>query len=248
MAATDPELSVAVPIYNEEANVRPLIEELAGVLRGTGRPFEILGVDDGSRDGSAAALEALRAEFPELRVLRHRRNAGQSAAFASAFHAARGAVIVTMDGDRQHDPRDIPRLLATLAPGVACVTGVRANRRDDGMKRLSSRLANGFRNAVTGAPVTDAGCTLRALRRECVRELPVFNGLHRWIPTILHYQGWKVVELPINHRARPAGTSNYGVGNRLWRGLRDCFAMRWYRARALPGDRLQREEEADGGA
>lgn len=244
MAVPDPQLSVAVPIYNEEANVRPLIEELAGVLRGLGRPFEIIAVDDASQDGSAAALVALRTEFPELRVLRHRRNAGQSAAFAAAFHAARGAVVVTMDGDRQHDPQDIPRLLEALAPGVACVTGIRANRRDDAVKRLSSRLANGFRNAVTGAPVTDAGCTLRALRRECLRELPAFNGLHRWIPTILQYQGWKVVELPINHRPRPAGVSKYGVGNRLWRGLRDCFAMRWYRARALPGDRLRPEEGA----
>lgn len=248
MATPAPELSVAVPICNEAANVRPLLEELAGVLRGLGRPFEILAVDDGSRDGSGAALRALRAELPELRVLHHRHNAGQSAAYVSAFHAARGAVVVTMDGDRQHDPRDIPRLLEALAPDVACVAGVRANRRDDAVKRLSSKLANGFRNAVTGAPVTDAGCTLRALRRECVRELPAFNGLHRWIPTILQYQGWKVVELPINHRARPAGVSKYGVGNRLWRGLRDCLAMRWYRARALPGDRLAAEEGGhDGG-
>jgi glycosyltransferase involved in cell wall biosynthesis len=246
MPSESPYLSVAVPIYNEAENVRALVEELLGVLRGLGKPFEILAVDDASRDASAAELGRLAAVHAELRVLRHRVNAGQSAAYATAFHAARGAVVVTMDGDRQHDPRDIPRLLEALAPGVACVTGIRATRRDDGVKRLSSRLANGFRNAVTGAPVTDAGCTLRALRRECLGELPAFNGLHRWIPTLLQYQGWRVVELAIHHRPRTAGVSKYGIGNRLWRGLRDCFAMRWYRARALPGDRLLSEGAAHG--
>jgi dolichol-phosphate mannosyltransferase len=238
MASPLPSLSVVIPVFNEEDNLRPLLEELASVLRPLGRPFEVLCVDDASTDRSFQVLSGLRASCPELRILRHRVNSGESAAQASGFACARGEIIVTMDADLQNDPHDIPAMLEALRPDVAAVAGVRRQRLDDTTRRLSSRIANGFRNRVTGDRIADAGCTFRVLRRSAVAELPVFNGLHRFIPTLLRRQGYQVVELLVNHRPRTRGQSKYGVGNRLWRGLRDCFGIRWFSARAVRGDRL----------
>ena len=237
-----PSLSVVIPVFNEEDNLRPLLEELAAVLRPLGRGFEILCVDDASTDRSVPVLNELKAVHPELRVLRHRVNSGESAAQASGFAQARGDIVITMDADLQNDPHDIPMLLEALTPDVAAVAGVRRRRLDDSTRRLSSRIANGFRNVVTGDRIADAGCTFRALRRSALRELPVFNGLHRFLPTLLRLQGYKALEVLVNHRPRVHGKSKYGVGNRLWRGLRDCFAMRWFAARAVRGDRLMPEE------
>ncbi len=242
MPTDDPVYSVILPIFNEEKNVGPLLDEISAALTPLGRSFEVLAVDDCSRDGSLAVLRALQADHPQLRVIRHRTNCGQSAAFASGLRLARGEIFITLDSDRQNDPADLPRLLAALQEGVAAVVGVRRRREDPPLRRVSSRLANAYRDLLTGVRVRDAGCFLRVLRRETVRELPVFNGLHRFVVTILHYQGYRVVEVEVNHRPRTAGRSNYGIGNRLWRGIRDCFAMRWYRSRALPGDRVLPEE------
>lgn len=238
MSAAVPELSIVLPVFNEDGNLAALLAEFAEVLRPTGRPYEVICVDDASTDQSVAVLRELQAKHPELRLLRHRVNAGQSAAFVTGFAHAHGQVVITMDADCQNDPHDIPALLAALTPGIACVTGVRRQRQDNAVRRLSSRIANAYRNWITGDRVTDAGCTFRALRREALRELPVFNGLHRFIPTILRRQGYRVAELPVNHRPRTRGVTKYGMGNRLWRGIRDCFAMRWYAARAIPADRL----------
>ena len=237
-----PQVSVILPVFNEEENLEPLLNEITTTLRMLGGPFEILAVDDASTDGSLARLHALQRVHPELRLLRHRFNSGQSAAFAAGFAHARGAVVVTLDADGQNDPHDIPALLGALNPGIACVTGIRRKREDSGLRRFSSRLANAYRNWITGDRVTDAGCTFRAVRREALREVPVFNGLHRFLPTILRRQGFTVLELPVNHRPRTRGVSKYGVRNRLWRGIRDCFAMRWYAARAIRADRLHPEE------
>lgn len=244
MTASPPDVSVVLPVFNEAESLPPLLEEITAALRGSGRSFEIIAVDDASTDGSVAVLRELRGRHPELRVLRHRHNCGQSAAFAAGFAHARGEVVVTLDADGQNDPADIPALLAALRPGVDCVTGVRARRQDSFVKRVSSRLANAYRNWITGDRVTDAGCTFRAVRRAALREVPVFNGLHRFLPTILRRQGFTVAELRVNHRPRTRGVSKYGVGNRLWRGLRDCFAMRWYAARAIPADRLLPEADS----
>lgn len=244
MTSAAPQVSVVLPVFNEAENLPPLLDEIAGTLRGLGKTFEILAVDDASTDGSVAVLEALRRRHPELRVLRHRRNCGQSAAFASGFAHARGEVVVTLDADGQNDPHDLPALLAALQPGVDCVTGIRTRRQDTWVKRLSSRIANAYRNWMTGDRVTDAGCTFRVIRRAALREVPVFNGMHRFLPTLLRWQGFTVVEVPVNHRPRTRGVSKYGVGNRLWRGLRDCLAMRWYAARALPADRLWPETDS----
>lgn len=246
MHPESPIYSVILPVYNERDNVGPLVAEIRAALQPLGQPWEVLAVDDCSRDDSLAVLKALQAEHPELRVLRHRRNCGQSAAFASGLRQARGEVVITLDSDRQNDPADLPRMIALLKPGVAAVLGVRKRREDTPVRRWSSRLANGYRDWLTGVKVRDAGCFLRVMRREAIRELPVFNGLHRFVGTLLAYQGYSFVELEVNHRARTAGRSNYGIGNRLWRGIRDCFAMRWYRARVVPGDRLHPEERAGG--
>jgi glycosyltransferase involved in cell wall biosynthesis len=146
---------------------------------------------------------------------------------------AKGEIVITMDADLQNDPADIPTLLEALTPEVDCVCGIRRTREDDFVKRISSRIANGFRNWITGDNIQDAGCTYRALRRNILGEMVVFNGMHRFIPTILRAQGCRVVEIKVNHRPRTKGVSKYGVGNRLWRGILDCLAIRWYRRRAL---------------
>ena len=240
-ASRSPELSVVIPVFNEEDNLDPLLRELEGVLQTVGRAYEVICVDDCSTDTSLAVLRRLRAERPWLRIVRHRVNSGESAAEATGFHYARGEVVVTIDADQQNDPADIPRLLQALGEDVVAVCGVRRIREDDGVRRISSLIANGFRNMVTGDRIKDAGCTFRALRREVLREVPAFNGMHRFLPTILRYQGFRVMELAVNHRPRTRGQSKYGIRNRLWRGLRDCVAMRWYRSRCLPGGRVEGE-------
>ncbi len=237
-----PDFSVILPIYNEQENVGPLIGEIRDAMRGLGRPWEVLAVDDGSRDDSLAVLRRLQGEHPELRVIRHRHNCGQSAAFATGLAHARGGVILTLDSDRQNDPADLPRMIDALKGDVAAVVGVRRRREDSSIRRLSSRVANTYRDWITGVKVQDAGCFLRVMRRDALRELPVFNGLHRFLVTLLRYQGYRVLEMEVNHRARVAGVSKYGIGNRAWRGIRDCFAMRWYRSRVVAGNRSWPEE------
>jgi len=231
--------SVVVPVYNERENIRPLIEEITAAMDVSGRPYEIVYVDDFSRDGSLEELHRLQQEFKTLRVIAHSRNCGQSAAVASGFAAARGMVIATLDADRQNDPADIPALLAQLTDGTDMVCGVRTKRRDSLIRRISSRVANAFRNAVTGDRVSDTGCGLRVVRRAALAEIPVFNGMHRFLPTLMRFQGFTVREVPVNHRPRTAGVSKYGFGNRAWRGLVDCFAMRWYKSRRIPARRTR---------
>ncbi|HDS16892.1 MAG TPA: glycosyltransferase [Proteobacteria bacterium] len=235
-----PELSVVIPIFDEEENIFPLLEELTTALDKLGRAFEIICVDDASRDHSREKLADFGTREPRLKIVFHRRNCGESAATASGFHRARGRYIITMDGDLQNDPADIPNLLARIEKqGVAAVCGVRRRREDDWVKRLSSRAANTFRNLVTGDRIRDAGCTFRILRRDALREIPIFNGMHRFLPTLLRLQGYEVEELLVNHRLRRLGVSKYGIGNRLFRGLVDCLAMRWWQSRCVPGQRCR---------
>lgn len=235
----DPQYSVVVPVYNEKDNIRPLIGEISAVMDGLGRPYEIVYVDDFSSDGSLQELQSLQPEFKALRIVAHSRNCGQSAAVASGFAAARGSIIITLDADRQNDPADIPSLLAQLTDGADMVCGVRRKRRDSRIRRISSRVANAFRNTVTGDRVSDTGCALRAMRREALSEIPVFNGMHRFLPTLMRLQGFIVKEVPVNHRPRTQGLSKYGVWNRAWRGVVDCFAIRWYKSRCLPARRVR---------
>ena len=231
--------SVVIPSYNEEENVIPLAEEVISTLRDLPGGYELILVDDASTDKTASVIRQLEAQYPTVRGVFHRVNAGQSAAVASGFQAARGEWVGTLDGDGQNDPADLPGMLALAEQqGVDCVTGVRAKRQDTWLRKFSSRVANGYRNWITGDKVSDSGCGVRVARRSALREVPVFNGLHRFLPTLLRGQGFTVIETPVNHRERMRGVSKYGVHNRLWRGIRDCFGVRWYLARAVRSNRL----------
>lgn len=237
-----PELSVVVPVFNEEDNVGILLREIDAAIKPLGKSYEVIYVDDCSTDRSLDVLRKLKQENPQVRILRHGINSGESAASLTGMAHAYGKVIITMDADLQNDPADVPELLSRLTEDVAAVCGVRRKREDDFVKRISSRIANRFRNAVTGDQIADAGCTYRAIRRSALRDIPVFNGLHRFLPTILRMQGFKVTEMLVNHRPRTAGVSKYGVGNRAWRGVVDCFAMRWLRKRSVSALRYDGEE------
>ena len=229
-----PILSVVIPVYDEEVNVGPVAEAVAQVLGAWDRPFELIFVDDGSTDSTFERLRELTTRHAELRVLQLDRHAGQTAAFEAGFRAARAPVVATMDGDGQNDPRDLPRLLERLERGdVDMVNGVRVKRHDSWLRRISGRIANAVRNAMTHESVTDVGCSLRVFRRECVEQLSLFDGLHRFFPTLVRIRGFRIAEMPVNHFPRRGGRSKYGVHNRLWRGLRDLFAVRWMQRRVL---------------
>jgi dolichol-phosphate mannosyltransferase len=227
-----PEISLVIPVYNEEENLPVLAAEIRTALEPTGLAYEVIYVDDGSTDASPRVLADLAREDPRTRIVRQRRNSGQSAAFDAGFRHARGQIVVTLDADLQNDPADIPRLLERLE-GYDVVNGVRAKRQDDWVRRISSKLANGVRNRVTRESVTDVGCTLRAMRIEYLRHIPLFNGMHRFLPTLLRMEGARVTEVPVNHRPRLHGQPKYGIHNRLWRGLVDLFGVRWLQTRRV---------------
>ena len=249
----DPELSVVVPLFNEQDNLPILTAEIEDALAPLGLRHELIFVDDGSTDGSLAALEELARSRPTLRILRHRKNAGQSAALAAGFRAARGAIVVTLDADLQNDPADIPRLLAKLDEGYDAVSGVRRNRRDTWTRRVSSKIANGVRNWATDESVTDVGCSLKAYRREFLDHLPMFTGMHRFLPTLVRWNGARLAEIDVHHRPRLHGVAKYGIGNRLFRALADLMAVRWMRKRWIsagnasepPGERAAPSPPAD---
>lgn len=223
-------LSVVIPVYNEEANVASLAQEVTAALDGAGLAWEAVWVDDGSRDGTRAALRALPAPH---RWIALDRNQGQSAALLAGLRQARGEWLGTLDGDAQNDPADLPRQLAQAqAQGVDMVNGIRAKRNDSLIRRISSRIGNGVRNWLTGERVTDVGCSTRVLRATIVPELPFFHGMHRFLPTLVRLRGFTIAEIPVNHRPRAAGISKYGVLNRLFKGLRDIFGVRWLASRA----------------
>ena len=231
------DISVVIPVYNEAENLGPLRQELNEGWTHTGKSFEVICVNDASTDGSLTTLKELRGRYPWMRIINHSVNSGESAACASGVEYSRGEIIIIMDADQQMDPADIPAFLEALKPGIDAVCGVRKKRQDSRVRRMCTKIANSYRNWITADCTTDAGCTYRAIRREALREIIVFNGMHRFLSTMLRYQGYNVVEIPINHRPRTRGVSKYGINNRLWRGIRDCFAMRWYRCRVIKGNR-----------
>ena len=222
-----PTVSVVVPVYNEEENVPILQVELASALEGL--DYEIIFVDDGSTDGTVARITC----GPRIRILPFRKNAGQSAAMYEGLHAARGATAVLIDGDLQNDPTDIPKLLAEIWAGADLVCGYRAQRKDTTVKRLTSRIANFVRSRFAKDGVRDTGCTLKAMRRECVEALVPFKGMHRFIPALIKGAGYKLIEVPVNHRPRKFGVSKYGLGNRAVRATVDMFGVRWLLSRQL---------------
>ncbi len=222
-----PDLSVVIPIYNESPNVRQLHAELTATLEAWGRPYEIIAVDDGSRDDSYQLLTELHAADPRLRVIRFRRNFGQTAAFAAGFAHARGAIIVTSDGDLQNDPRDIPALVAELERGADIVCGWRRDRKDTWLtRRVPSMLANRLISAATGVSLHDYGCSLKAFRAEVVKPLRLYGEMHRFIPAIASEIGVRIAEQEVNHRARIHGTSKYGL-SRTVRVVLDLLTVKY---------------------
>jgi len=242
-SSTAPDLSLVVPVYNEAENLPVLHGEIQRGLEPLGLAWEVLYVDDGSRDASPETLRRIAAGDRRVRLLRLGRNSGQSAAFAAGFSAARGAVVVTLDADLQNDPADIPRLLAEL-DGADVVCGVRARRQDDWVRRASSRIANAVRNRMTRESITDVGCSLRAMRREFLIGLPMFTGMHRFLPTLLRLQGARVKEVAVSHRPRLHGTAKYNIRNRLFRALADLFAVRWMQRRWIDRRLVEESEES----
>ena len=237
MTAT-PELSVVFPVYNEEENIPHLLREIRAALQtfesGGKGTYEIVAVDDGSTDRSLAVLRESRAEHPMLRVLALEKNSGQTAALDAAWHAARGTYVVSLDADLQNDPADIPAMMQRLRDsGADMVIGVRVNRADTWGRRMQSKIGNGVRNWITGDRITDTGCSLKLVKREAIDRVRLFTGMHRFLPTLVRYAGYKVVEMPVNHRPRQFGQSKYGAMNRAFRGLADCFAVRWMGNRML---------------
>jgi len=230
--AEEPELSVILPVYNERENLPHLLEELETAIGATGLRYEIILVDDGSTDGSAEWIREQSKASRALLGILFERNAGQSAAITAGLKFARGAIVATLDADGQNDPADIPKLLAHLE-GADVVSGIRAERQDDWSRRVSSRIANAVRRRVLGDTLTDIGCSLKLYRRAVLEGLPAFVGVHRFLPALCQFRGARVVEVPVRHRPRAHGQSKYGVGNRLWRGLRDLFGVLWLRARLL---------------
>ena len=228
------DLSVVIPVYNEEENLRPLWEELRGVLQGLGLAFEVIFVDDGSGDRSAEIIRGFRDGDPRVRMVRLKANAGETAATDAGFKAARGKWVVVMDADLQNDPRDIPAMLAHLDRWDA-VTGWRVKRGegDDWLRRLSSRVANRVRNRLSDETIQDSGCTFRAFRRECLRGLVLYRCFHRFVPTLLKMRGYRVIEVPVNHRPRRFGRSKYGVMNRAFVAFADLLVVRWMKSRLL---------------
>lgn len=228
------DLSIVVPVFNEEENLPLLWPELRGVLDPTGLPYEVIFVDDGSRDRSAEIIRQFSHADPRVRLVQLKANAGETAATDAGFKAVRGRHVVVMDADLQNDPHDIPALLAHLDQWDA-VTGWRVNRAagDSWVRRLSSRIANRIRNALSEETIRDSGCTFRAFRRECLRDLVLFRGFHRFIPTLLKMKGFRVLEVPVNHRPRRFGVSKYGIGNRALRAFVDLLVVRWMKDRQL---------------
>jgi len=223
-----PAISVVIPVKDERDSIPALAQELAVALRAC--HWEALWVDDGSVDGSGDLLAALGRPH---RVLRMRRPSGQSAALLAGFRVARGRWIGTIDGDGQNDPADLPRLLyAGERDGVDMVTGYRVVRRDTCARRLASRVGNFVRDRITGDAIRDVGCATRVFRRGLVPDLPNFRGMHRFLPTLARMRGATIAEMPVAHRPRAGGRSKYGINDRLWCGLRDCFGVRWLRQRS----------------
>jgi len=226
------EISAVLPVFNEIESLPGLLDELGSVLRTTGRSYEMILVDDGSVDGSGAWIEDRARKDPCVRGILLERNVGQSGALAAGLRHARGTVIVTLDADGQNDPSSIPALLAALEHADV-VSGVRTPRADPWLRRASSRVANAVRRAALGDTISDVGCSLKAYRREALEGIPLFVGAHRFLPALCEFRGARVVEVPVRHRPRLYGVSKYGVGNRLFRGIRDLFGVRWLKSRML---------------
>ena len=244
--SSPPEISIVVPIYNEEESLVPLTSAITETLATLGVSYELLFVDDGSRDQTAQVLRELAAKHHEVRIIRFRHNAGQSAALDAGFKEARGPRVVTLDADLQNDPRDIPRVLAMLND-YEVVCGIRQGRQDTWLRRISSAFANHLRRRVLHDDIVDVGCSLRAYRRDCLGSIKLYHGMHRFLPVLLQIEGFRVGQLPVRHHPRQYGQSKYNVRNRAWRALMDLLAVRWMQSRRLKYEIIEPEMPETGG-
>jgi len=241
----NPELSVVVPVFNERDNVAPLVREIVVALRGR-IPFEIVYVDDCSKDDSFAVLQGLMATTPELRVLKHTAQSGQSTAIRNGVKAARGAWIATLDGDGQNDPADIPKLLDARDQAdrsLKLFAGWRVNRRDSGSKRWASKIANAIRSRLLHDETPDTGCGIKLFDRAVFLELPYFDHMHRYLPALVKRAGWRTVSVPVNHRERSTGVSKYNNLHRAWVGLADLRGVGWLIKRSKTTSALEVERK-----
>ena len=231
--STPHHLSVVAPVFNEQDTIIPLFNELRAYLTPLGLDWEVVFVDDGSTDASLDRIRRLAADHPQVSYLAFAANQGQSAAFAAGFQAARGEVIITIDADLQNDPADIPAMLRCFDAGCDMVIGWRADRRDSRAKRLASCVANAVRNALTGERVRDIGCSLKLMRAAMVRRIPMFSGMHRFLPTLMRLEGATVVEMKVRHRPRLHGASKYSAFGRIRTTAFDLLAVMWMQRRYI---------------
>jgi glycosyltransferase involved in cell wall biosynthesis len=224
--------SVVVPLNNEEENIEELIAEIAPVMHALGKPWELICVNDGSTDNTFSRLQSLTLQYPELRILNFDKNYGQSSAFDAGFKAVRGEFVITLDGDRQNDPRDIPKLIDALNE-ADLVCGRRMKRRDTLVKRITSFLANSVRKRLCKDGVQDTGCSLKAYRTICLKEIKMFHGMHRFLPALFVIEGFRVKEVDVNHRERSKGQTKYNFFNRSFNTVADMLAVRWMYKRRL---------------
>lgn len=225
-------MSLVIPAYNEQENVDALLSRVSAALAQTGRPFEVVIVDDGSSDDTPRLLREAMARLPWLRVLRLQKNSGQSAAFDAGFKAARGDVIATIDADLQNDPEEIPRLLPML-DGYDMVTGWRRDRQDTRFRKVQTRIANRIRNWISDETIQDSASSLKLYKRHCLDGIQLFTGAHRFFPTLVKMRGYTVREEPVKHSPRHAGTAKYGFRNRAFRAFVDLLAVRWMKKRYI---------------
>ncbi len=226
------EISVVIPTYNEEQNITALLGRIAEVFEPLGRSFEVVMVDDGSTDKTVEFLREHKRSKSWLRIISLDRHHGQTCAMAAGFEAACGAVIATLDADLQNDPAEIPRLIEMLN-GCDAVVGWRVKRQDPWLRRVSTRIANGVRNKLSGESIHDSACSLKVYKRACLEGLTLYEGMHRFTPTLVKMRGFKVIEAPVSHHPRNAGDAKYGVWNRVFRAFVDLLAVRWMKKRYL---------------
>ncbi len=232
-ASPAPELSLVAPVYDEVENLEKLHQRVVEIF-GDRTPWELVLVDDGSKDGSADLIRALAARDPRVVGVFFARNCGQTAATTAGLQVARAPLVATLDADLQNDPADLPKMLEILrAEGLDAVVGYRIKRNDNFVRRVSSRFANAVRNWISKDSIRDTGCSLKLFRTDAIQAIPLFEGMHRFLPTLLRYHGFRVAEHPVNHFPRVAGKSKYGVWNRAFRALKDLLAVRWMRGRRI---------------
>lgn len=224
--------SVVIPLKDEEGNIRDLIEELDPVMKSLDSSWELICVDDGSEDGTLSLLKDLAQHKTYMRIISFDKNYGQSSAFDAGFKAARGEYVITLDGDRQNDPVDIPKLVEAVCD-CDLVCGTRKRRKDSWLKKLTSKIANGVRSRVCKDGIEDTGCSLKIYRTKCLRNIKMFHGMHRFLPALFQIEGYSVKQVPVNHRERSKGKTKYNFFNRSFNTISDMLAVRWMRKRNL---------------